>query len=854
MASFTDQIMQSRPYVQQLPLEAMAQVGAYKQQKYEEGVQKVQSQIDNVAGLDVAKDIDKQYLQSKLNQLGSKLKTVAAGDFSNFQLVNSVGGMTNQIVKDKNVQNAVSSTAWYRRQIADIEAARKEGKSSASNIFDFNEQAHGWLNDNTPGQVFNGVYTPYRDVNKKVIDVIGKLHPKITTEDIAYGKNPDGSINTRKILDAMHRKGIETVDEGQIRTAINSVLDADDYNQLAIDGKFNLRGVDQNQLVKTADGEYIKSKQDYTSQLERQKKQLLNTTDINQQAIINGNIKYYEEMLGDPSKGIVGKLDENHNSILQSISKNPNDAKGRIYTKNYLDQIANGFAWANVKDEILSNPVKENFWKQKEFEFKQMEHADLQDYRKSELVFKAADLSLKKKEFDAKYGPTTPYFKRTGDPTTDELTSLENYTAYNNKLDNDNQAILTDLAGKNSSINTKLTPNDILSTITKYKDGTYNPTKYEKEQMDTYIANENLLANQKAMYETYENQARQELGVGKEVQNALSTRGNLAIGGYTFTPKEVYSYLKKERSALTSIPTPMGSVPYQGISIDDAQLNSKERALKSILTARYDPRNSLRSSGNAKLDKYLADFSPVLNQGRNLDANVQALVAKKLAPVTGQFATEQASITFKDENSKKQFIGDLTNIAKADLDQKTGAVKYNPKKVIELFTKKAAVDIETELRRAGGDYYIQVTDKADPKSTELIKVDADFVARNPHLGANYINTNLDLAELMLRNNGTTNIFKDKAHATYQTGKFGSYDNTGSRTVTLPVAADLDLQGGELYPTFHLKTKSHGDINYKYPLSTDKTDFETKYLPSLTNEKIIKLFKSQYPNIEQLIQE
>ena len=114
MASFTDQIMQFNPYVQQLPVEAMAQVGMYKQQKYEEGVQKVQSYIDNVAGLDVTKPLHKQYLQSKLNELGGKLKTVAAGDFSNFQLVNSVGGMATQVVKDPVVQSAVYSTQKIR--------------------------------------------------------------------------------------------------------------------------------------------------------------------------------------------------------------------------------------------------------------------------------------------------------------------------------------------------------------------------------------------------------------------------------------------------------------------------------------------------------------------------------------------------------------------------------------------------------------------------------------------------------------------------------------------------------------------------------------------------------------------
>ena len=129
MASFLDQIPQFNPYIEQLPVDMMVKVGMQKQAQYEQGVQKIQSAIDNVAGLDIYKDVDKNYLQSKLNQLGGNLTGLAAGDFSNFQLVNSVAGMTNQIIKDSNVQNAVSSTAWYKKQQKAIEDARKKGKS-----------------------------------------------------------------------------------------------------------------------------------------------------------------------------------------------------------------------------------------------------------------------------------------------------------------------------------------------------------------------------------------------------------------------------------------------------------------------------------------------------------------------------------------------------------------------------------------------------------------------------------------------------------------------------------------------------------------------------------------------------
>ena len=101
--------------------------------------------------MDVLKDVDKAVLQSKLTQLGSDLKKVAASDFSNFQLVNSVGGMATQIIKDPTIQNAVSSTAWYRKQAKEMEKAIQEGKSSQANIYDFTEKSSKWMNSTKPG-------------------------------------------------------------------------------------------------------------------------------------------------------------------------------------------------------------------------------------------------------------------------------------------------------------------------------------------------------------------------------------------------------------------------------------------------------------------------------------------------------------------------------------------------------------------------------------------------------------------------------------------------------------------------------------------------------------------------------
>ena len=64
MASYTDAITQFNPYVSTLPVDAMVKVGMQKQAQYEQGVQKIQQSIDNVAGMDVYKDLHKNYLQT----------------------------------------------------------------------------------------------------------------------------------------------------------------------------------------------------------------------------------------------------------------------------------------------------------------------------------------------------------------------------------------------------------------------------------------------------------------------------------------------------------------------------------------------------------------------------------------------------------------------------------------------------------------------------------------------------------------------------------------------------------------------------------------------------------------------
>lgn len=852
MASYTDIIPQFTPYVSETPVQALIEVGMEKQRRYDEGIQKIQTSIDNVAGLEIMKDISKQYLQSKLNELGSRLKTVAAGDFSNFQLVNSVSGMATQLVKDPVIQNAVASTQLIKKGQAAMEAARKEGKSSVNREYDFMNQVNEYLNDGNVSSQFNGSFRQHVDVNKKVLDVIKSLNPNFKESDMPYVIR-GGKIQWGELARAMQRTSVKEVTEGQIRTAVNAVLDADDLDELASQGRYNYRSYTADDIKAAAAENYAKTRRGYENRLAQLQSQLLTTTDIDQQTEINTAIDYYKAQLGDSEKNIPSQLEENFKTTLELIPTNLNGARSQLYTKNWLDQIGNAFAYREVKDNVLASPEREDFWKEKTYNLNVWQEQNEQYWKSKNYELDVA----KFKAEQAEKQPYEPYWAGSGDETIDAINSLKNYNEYNGNIQTQNDGILSELVAQSSSINRQANPKDIIKNIENYKLGKYKPRdNYEKQQFDQYIKNSNTLANQKAIYEKFENDAYKEItggkgtleqSLGEQLKGMNGIRVTLPNGSTTvFSPREIHDYLKKEKSKV------VGKAGGIQLSVDPESLTEREKLLYSKIRGRYEGTGygGAKSTGNSAVDAALGKVAPVAARNASILSEVTRRVALKMAPLTGGFRTEQTAIRFKDNTDKGNFVSDLTNVVQADLRQKVAGKEYEPSDVLATLTKGKLEDVDFQLKRKGANYILQVTDKASGE-TSMVPVTPEFVARNRNLGTSFLSANLDLGESLLRNAGSTNIFKDYTHAEYPTGLLGGQLSTGTRTVTLPVSADLEARGGEVYPVFRMMTNK-GQIELYLPNPTDKAAFESQYLPSLTNDKIIKLFKTQYPNIEQLI--
>lgn len=377
MASFTDSIPQFNPYVQQLPVDAMVQVGMQKQKQYDEGIQKIQTNIDNIAGLEVTRDVDKAYLQSKLNQLGSDLRTVAAGDFSNFQLVNSVNGMTNQIVRDPNVQNAVSSSAKRKQEIQLMEEARKKGELNPSNEYVFRNKDSAWVNSTELDQSYNARYTPYFDTDKHIRESFKGLEKDGITIDQIFQTDANGNVmmsNGQPVLSPyMKRLKKQGIFPEKVKATIEQAFsDPRVGQQLSIDGQYTYRGYDQETLGKKVLEDKDKILTDYQYQL----------FDLNLKKSFGADVKNDIDTIVERMKGV----DKSYNDLYNSAFDNPDGVRGMIYKDDVKRRWTSMYSNIVQEEEVLANPA---------YEMRFKEENELQRRRE-----KAFDQQLEVKKFE----------------------------------------------------------------------------------------------------------------------------------------------------------------------------------------------------------------------------------------------------------------------------------------------------------------------------------------------------------------------------------------------------------------------------------------------------------------------
>lgn len=414
MASFTDKLVPFTPYVQQLPVQQMVDVGLERQRRYDAGVEKIQTAIDNVAGIDVIRPIDKQYLQSKLSSLDRDLKTMAAGDFSNYQLVNSVTGMVGSIGKDQTIKNAVYSTMNHSSQLTAINEARAKGNSAPENEDDYYTRFAKYMSSGTVGELFSDKYTPWIDVNKKLTEVAKEVGIDERTVQQLWNTDESGNIIKDKngnptwnpIMAEKHMKG---KDASKILEAFQNALTPADYNQLAITGRYMRKSQDPIDLkyeiaenysnnISLADG---KIQEINLKLMEEEAKNVKNEDVI---ASLNKQKLFFENQKHN--------LQSSKDRDLSLVDTNPDVVKGNLYTNNYLASMSRSLSSMTEETKYSVSPQFEVTMKLNEFN-RQIQRDRISDQHWAIEQERADRKELREAEKDKmemwlKYGVGTP--------------------------------------------------------------------------------------------------------------------------------------------------------------------------------------------------------------------------------------------------------------------------------------------------------------------------------------------------------------------------------------------------------------------------------------------------------------
>lgn len=248
--NYKSQIENFNPYVSQIPTDVYAKVGMFKENAYNEGVQKIQSTIDNIAGLDIANAGGKAYLQQRVSELTSGLNTFGYADFANTNNVKNMQGLAAPIYNDQNIQTDVANTMKYRAWDKDSKKKLASGDMEASSFWLETNEASEWLGSNQAGKEYTGRAAANDSTKLKFNDKVVKFMDKLKPDTRYDMSNPHWIM------------GDKTYDNNQVKNYIlNNIMDSKDREMFMADHLYQ-NGADYSKDPTILQGKVLKSYQD----------------------------------------------------------------------------------------------------------------------------------------------------------------------------------------------------------------------------------------------------------------------------------------------------------------------------------------------------------------------------------------------------------------------------------------------------------------------------------------------------------------------------------------------------------------------------------------------------------------
>ena len=338
-------------YISALPADELIRVGTIKQQLYNEGVAKVQNQIDTLDqyGLTILKDEDKKYFTQEMDKF---MKTINEGaaktDFANMNSLKDLLSVGRPLENDPYILNAIQSSAEVKRRQQAL-ASMKPEERSAANDFDFMSEAYDYLADSKVGAKISNAgkaYTPYVNLSKKYMEVVDKIKPQ--TIQVPQFVNGRWIVTTKT----------EELSAARLNQAFEASLDESGRNQLRIDTKYDLYARGKENVA----GEYVNNNlflsQETARSIQATQADIDATTKLLQRYPDPATSQSLED-----KKAILKELQLRQQVYATNATKTLNDiTEGDLidFHKNkFISNLSNAYAYKNVEQDIKTDPYGE---------------------------------------------------------------------------------------------------------------------------------------------------------------------------------------------------------------------------------------------------------------------------------------------------------------------------------------------------------------------------------------------------------------------------------------------------------------------------------------------------------------
>lgn len=828
MASWaSNQPVALNPYIQQTPVDAYTNVERIKQQQYDTNT----AAIDNVFSTLINLPVDSkysEYVNSSVSQLSASVKKIAGSDFSNRQLVSKIDGAASQIAKDPIVQAGIISASNMKYNMDIMKEDRKSGKLTPDNEYDYMDEYNKWKANPDLSSPFAYNYSTNIDINKKWLDVLKSINSSANLTDIPFETDATGHVDYNKIATVMTERGYKGVSPDQLKAAVQSSLSEADMNQLRISAKYRFRSYSPDDLVRMSDVKYQSQRTELLAkkeQLEGQLKLYPETTALG--AKMKNSLDYIDSQLGTTNQK--GKLDINRENEAAWIRSNPDGAKTEIYKNGYIDQFSKAFSYMDESTKYVESPyTKYDQWmkgyamdvQKYNLDVNKFQHTMDQDAISNELE----RLKIAQKDKELK-GTGIQFTTAAGIDTKGVLTQTpiqtltgvgETYRQQANVLTDD---LVDRVRGAGESENAARA--NVNKMITDYQSGNLNKMYKDLEpQIKSIIRANSNMANVASYLQGVQKDVDSAYSKSPEYQQAqaqINSRHPLKLGGYTFSPNEILSYLSKEDMISASGGTG-GASTYR--SIDQNSLSAKERVLFNRLGGtRYGISNQKPDSDQSLINKYLGDYGDMLNINRGQIAKRNDLTNQYLQNSTPVLTPDFQTISMpktEDRNMKFQEVSTILNRIGTD---KGGNDGLDIDEAHDMIDGKNNQNTKISIYRQPGNNQLVLTNGEKKQIIKLTPEEA--VNFSPELGK----MNNDLAIMLGIGKRTTNFLGKPEGAYFQRTDFPSVKKLNVTADLHPIPSSQDANGN---PMFYIEYNTQIDGKWRklqldVPLTLDQVN-------------------------------